>query len=956
MKALPDYLIEYMPYVEDAIEELRLSVIDHAYDLLKSLDIDELTSSDIRTKLETLGLKLKSMTGEWLPNGRFYRMYSSIKHHRSRKNGISAVVKSGGQFEGVWSYNFNEKQQYNYKYIQLLRHYEFASELDGYFFISGNATRRSNGSIVGNTISLLSSDDLLNQSLPAGYTYIYVPWPRPSYPEDSNYFYNAHMLQYDRLHYSEDCKSPYSGVYSTLLPASMQYYSLKTSMQPPYWYDYHFTGDTMHPNYVANQDKYEWPIKEVGYYYNSDGLKIARLCIDKDKKSTLTYLLDGNERDLDENNEEDKVLINLVNTSAVEYKLEDHSKLIANTNSNGITNCYLHSLYKTSEPNRSQVFTPTESTLTINFRDIESDLFDKESVTKISLRYISDTGTNIDEFANNYNSDSNSIVVSGVNKYDLSAISSASDAVVLNNISDIDLNELAISMFSIFDSHRTHSHVLKYKENLLHFLDYIWFTIKYSDELGVNCSINKPSTREEFCTLINNIPKSPVIIDSYDDERETDIVSFIYNLNPSIMTKDDIVTLLRGVSSGPVTLPDYTGVLYDALYIINNLTALGATCHGSGTINANASIEHNWLFECSTAEMTIDENCLIEPHLSFSPKPSAYRFDRLAANAVYRDRIGQGHIKTYRPFWDVPSPLFAMMQYNDSLDDKANHSLYYWMSLKETENEPKLTDSAYVYDESLVSKETFTSFDRPTVGRMDPIYMAVFYSADSGNQGNTYTLSQDETDNCIYCYGENDRIEYNPELSYTVITSGKQNGDIDENPNKLCIVGEPALKQLYIATNDSTYSAGNITYKTSKVHKMWFSPDKRNTALNIAGTKISRCLYNNASQMYRFSGGYNNTVSITYNILGVYTEDGKKVETDTLQLICDISNHRYNVYYNVGSAVTASYILFTVSVAKGSVVETSGGTADGGALIRHVTLSRLTDDLGTAEITIQNNE
>ena len=47
MKILPDYLIQYMPEIEEAMEELRLSVIDHAYELLKRLDIDELSVDEI---------------------------------------------------------------------------------------------------------------------------------------------------------------------------------------------------------------------------------------------------------------------------------------------------------------------------------------------------------------------------------------------------------------------------------------------------------------------------------------------------------------------------------------------------------------------------------------------------------------------------------------------------------------------------------------------------------------------------------------------------------------------------------------------------------------------------------------------------------------------------------------------------------------------------------------------
>src|SRR5574344_267235 len=112
MNILPDYLIEYMPTIEAALEELRLSVLDHAYELLQKLDIDELSTDDVRQKLELYDIKVDNMSGYWLPNGRFYRLYPSIKHHRSRYNAIKAIAKSGGQFEGLWSTDFNNKSTY----------------------------------------------------------------------------------------------------------------------------------------------------------------------------------------------------------------------------------------------------------------------------------------------------------------------------------------------------------------------------------------------------------------------------------------------------------------------------------------------------------------------------------------------------------------------------------------------------------------------------------------------------------------------------------------------------------------------------------------------------------------------------------------------------------------------------------------------------------------------------
>ena len=244
MKILPEYLIQYMPEVEAAIEELRLSVIDHAYEMLMCLDVDELTSDEIRQKLDISGIKVENMTEAWLPNGRFYRMYPSIKHHRTRRNAIQSIVKSGGQFEGVWSNDFSSKIESNYNSIQLLRHYELSLPYDGYFYISGDTSRAEDGTVTSDAIAALQSDILLSNALPAGYTYLYVPWPRPVYPDSSGYFYNVHMLQFDRLHY------PTWGThnnYNENIPTSEQYrydYGAGTPYRTPYWFDYHYAENT----------------------------------------------------------------------------------------------------------------------------------------------------------------------------------------------------------------------------------------------------------------------------------------------------------------------------------------------------------------------------------------------------------------------------------------------------------------------------------------------------------------------------------------------------------------------------------------------------------------------------------------------------------------------------------------------------------------------------------------
>lgn len=335
MKILPDYLIEMMPALEEALEELRLSVIDHAYELLKCLDVDELSSDTIRRKLELYDLKIDNMTEEWLPNGKFYRMYPAIKHNRTRLNSLKSVVCSGGQFEGLWSNEFIKEAEHNYNKIRTLRHYAVQSEYDGYFYVSGNVSRVSiSGSdlVEDSTLTALSTDILLGQAMPAGYTYLYVPWPRPTYPSDSGYFYNVNMLNADRLHYAINCGTTDS--YDESKPASLNYdweNGTNTPWKTPYWFDYHFMGDTNHTDPTESQletdDRYAgtWPIHEKGEYgnYNEDGDWVS--C-----------------------NPED----------AHFYRLDSSCSELSNSNAIFPTKCYIRSSNRTSHPDAQQIFVP----------------------------------------------------------------------------------------------------------------------------------------------------------------------------------------------------------------------------------------------------------------------------------------------------------------------------------------------------------------------------------------------------------------------------------------------------------------------------------------------------------------------------------------------------------------------------------------------------------------------
>lgn len=795
MKILPDYLIEYMPELEEAIEELRLSVMDHAYELLKCLDIDELSTDDIRRKLELYDIKVENMTDAWLPNGRFYRIYPSIKHNRSRLNGIKSIVQSGGQFEGLWSDDFSGKIESNYKNIQLLRHYTLRSDYDGYFYISGDTSMDSSGAVTSAVIHALTSDILLDQALPAGYTYLYVPWPRPHYPTDSGYFYAVHMLHVDRLHYAIDCSKLNSNEWkpkegsdrlyvrlensssnryydiishkyglsgrdpflplpgdvpfltpTTDAPASMSYGWYNSSGTPyktPYWFDYHYMDDMRHadcqplaPPFNPYIGGGKWPIVESGRYYDKDGYEIT-----------------------------DRTRDNL--DLAIKYVLNDECKELGNSNAVFATKCFIRSINKTTAPNRDDVagYTPLDSRF------------------NIILSGYSGTTENIAR-------------------------------IILNYRKDID----------------------------------------FADAID----------------LVEQSLISPVTVIYYIDE---------FTANKAI----EDIELQGGIA------------------------------------------------DKSAVPLCLDEfYSKYDTYTKFGP----YRFDHLCSYG-HRDRLNQNHIKTYKPIWSEESPIFALMQSTDvssldgSIDDSAHtarYSMFNWFNAKQYNNVPKLsnvngsnvelTDSIVKSNSPEVSKVTFTSYNRPTVSHLDTIYIGYLRSADD-SQGDNESYYSDVAANSLYAFGDDSPERYDPSLAYSIFkvfinenNAGENYIEIDDP--EVYVEGDPSNNHLYVNGKSSQYDvASYITYKTSKVHKLWLSPNKVDTEVQ------SSALYNaqGSDEIYYYSC---NDKRFAFTILGVYTANGTKIDSDNMSITCMVGNSKYHVrLINSGSSVSAAYVTFTVKVYDG---------------------------------------
>lgn len=931
MNILPDYLITYMPEIEEALEELRLSVIDHAYELLQRLDVDELSTDEVRQKLELYDIRVDNMSGDWLPNGRFYRLYPSIKHHRSRHNAIKAIAKSGGQFEGLWSTEFSNKSEYNFKDITVARHYELQNNADGYFFVNGNTEKTTRGTVVSSAAQALTTDVLINQALPAGYTYLYIPWPRPVYPGDSSYFYNVNMLMYDRLHYAEDCdhywkkigvdysrshndsssseakqsysiyvcvdnseanrycSAPdsnistldvtYSDTITEIIVGDSKEYILES--------EHAFTeiaGDAPFAHSFYNEDvpastKYDWkngtntPCRApywIDYHYMNT---MKRSLPKSDHSYAGTWPVTESGVYFDENGDEALEL-----DDAVTYSLTQECKELSDSRSTFPTKCYLKDIIKTTEPNRLQKFTPKSLVLTIKNYDTVKDNEDIiDALCKVLHIIKSDIKTH-----------SNFIRID--NEYEI------------NKPANTFTNKLVITLT---DS--------KYKS--------------FTGELYVSYTLNGEHVELHQQQFSNGVWTS-------DDE-----------------------------------MPDNANVENVVVYDSNVIEFVATEEIRDKFEHSTILIENcDYEFEYK-AEYSIDENDLKEPDRVFSPKEGPYRWDKLADGFFVHIYETLNHFKQYKPFWNEKTPWLEMCKskYASDVqtDETVNHSLYNWMNFKQSENRPSIPFSASVLEtysfetksiikdnEPPISEVTFTSCDRPTRGKLDPVYIgylnSTYISSDTqDSQDDNYPLDNSH----IYIFDSDesissnpDEIKYDPECYYTIISLNYKDGDRQET-NVNCLwdaskdkndhifadfIGDPVTGDLKLRSHTNSEhhldngvpSYNYITFKKSRVHKLWFSSSHRDTDILTSDNH----LYNfyGDTNIYSFSQNY---ILPEYTVLEVYDEHNRPLgyKSGTIKCTCTVNGSYYKVTAasltdkNNNAITKAAYILFTVKVKPGSV-------------------------------------
>ena len=919
MNLLPDYLINYMPEIEEVIEELRLSVLDHAYEMLKALDIDELTSDEIRQKLEVYSATFDNMTGDWLPNGRFYRVYPYIKHHRSRYNAIKAVIRSGGKFEGLWSNDFASKPEYNFNSIQLARHYDMRSDADGYFFISGNTTRNANGRVIGSASMALSTDILINQTLPAGYTYLYVPWPRPVYPGDSGYFYNVHMLAFDRLHYAEDCDHKWDLVYtssdgkysiykcvdnSTLL----RYCKVlrdETDYDKKYLYSeaLNNTCDDLDNysrsfNYLLGISSVEYgdvPFSYSYYDYESPASTKYDWQTGKTTPWRTPYWFDYHFM-----NKMDKGFIpnnNYVYTwptpeageyydeygdetfdvdEAVEYRLKSSCAELFDSDAVFPTKCRQHESLLSTKPNRLQRYVPRNLVLTIH--NLPS--------------YARETPRNV-RFRNGL------AHLMGYNRYE--ELLDNRLHIECSFINAVDSNNKKIISVSLLGDYKTYNGSIRLKYRYI--TDEEWVTISVSVLSGV-CTVNN----------LNNKVKE---VHAYD-------------LRSFVITDDIADKFVDFVNKGGFT---------DVNYTISYKTS-----------------------------QSIDTNDL-DDNLAFNVNNGVYRNDLLYKGYMSKVALGIHHVKSYKPFFCENTPWYEMLGSNRQ--DSNRHTLFNWVSLYSAENRPEIhlneapnsnneeenDDSENTEIEQPISERTFTSFERPTRSRLDPVYIG-YLSNDINSQDDNFIINN----NSVYIYDEDPEssvghnptaITYDPNYYYTIISLNyNENNQQKSLKNHLWyeyenkqdrlrrtdhiladFIGNPATGELKVITktNQDHHIGGYnyITFKKSKTHKLWFNSRHINANLKSKGNQLYN-FYGN-SEIYKYT---ENTVGFRYTILEVYDESNKPLNYKSGILRCYSDGYSYIVEANNLTndddvlISTAAYILFRVDVGPGSVEVEEAGSFD----------------------------
>lgn len=161
MRAMTEYLAEHLPIIELLIEELRLSIKDHARELIDSLQLYGMDADTVRAKLDMLGMDVGELEETWEPSPQFYKLFRRIIRNRSTTGSVQTLVRTGGQLEA--SYRTLDEMSF-YKNLNVYRDYQNPTVFgkDGYFYT------------VYDPRYPVSSNALIRNALPAGYSLLFV--------------------------------------------------------------------------------------------------------------------------------------------------------------------------------------------------------------------------------------------------------------------------------------------------------------------------------------------------------------------------------------------------------------------------------------------------------------------------------------------------------------------------------------------------------------------------------------------------------------------------------------------------------------------------------------------------------------------------------------------------------------------------------------------------------------
>lgn len=210
MKILPPSQINNLPILEEVLEELRLNVVDHIYEIIEALNLYSLNSLELKQKLNLLGfssikigkfisLDITSSEFEYI-SPEFYKMYRKLNQHRGNKMSMDYIFHSAGMMNTLVHSNTLFYKQNNifgdtssFFDFDTFRDNQFP-ELgigDGYIIVPYTSNR------LQVLKSYLATNPIIFNFLPAGYTFIFLSEYRNSY--------NTGALQYDNfLCYKDD--------------------------------------------------------------------------------------------------------------------------------------------------------------------------------------------------------------------------------------------------------------------------------------------------------------------------------------------------------------------------------------------------------------------------------------------------------------------------------------------------------------------------------------------------------------------------------------------------------------------------------------------------------------------------------------------------------------------------------------------------------------------------------